>query len=106
MISKGVRRLPVVRFRELVGIVTSVDILKYFGTSKMFEYMATGRVDEAISMGVETIMTRDLLTVTPRTDIGEAAHLMVERGCGGLPVVEGDELVGIITERDMLELLA
>lgn len=105
MISKGVRRLPVVRFRELIGIVTSVDILRYFGTSKMFEYMATGKVDEAISMGVETIMTRDLLTVTPGTDIGEAARLMVERGCGGLPVVEGDELVGIITERNMLELL-
>jgi CBS domain-containing protein len=30
---------------------------------------------------------------------------MVERGCGGLPVVEGDELVGIITERDILGLL-
>lgn len=106
MISKGVRRLPVVRFLELVGIVTSVDILKYFGTSKMFEYMATSRVDEAMSMGVETIMTHDPLTVSPGTDIGEAAQLMVERGCGGLPVVDGDELVGIITERDMLELLA
>jgi len=105
MISRGVRRLPVVRFRELVGMVTSMDILKYFGTNKMFEYMATGRVDEAISRGVETIMTRDILTVAPETDIGEAARLMVDRGCGGLPVVEGDELVGIVTERDMLELL-
>ncbi|KUO41111.1 MAG: hypothetical protein AVW06_04685 [Hadesarchaea archaeon DG-33-1] len=106
MISRGVRRLPVVRFLELLGIVTSVDIMRYFGTSKMFGYMATGRVDEAISMGVETIMTRDLLTVAPETDVGEAARLMVDRGCGGLPVIERDELVGIVTERDMLELLA
>jgi len=106
MISKGVRRLPVVRFMELVGVITSVDILKYFGTSKMFEHMATGKIDEALSVGVETIMTRDLITVTPETDIGEAALLMVERGCGGLPVVEEDELVAIITEHDMLELLA
>lgn len=105
MVSKGVRRLPVVRYRELVGIITSVDILRYFGTSKMFEYMATGRVDEAMSLGVETIMTRNVLTVSPEMDVGEAAQLMVEKGCGGLPVVEGDELVGIITERDMLELL-
>jgi CBS domain-containing protein len=106
MISKGVRRLPVVRFMELIGIITSVDILKYFGTSKMFEHIATGKVDDALSMGVETIMTRDLITVTPETDIGEAALLMAERGCGGLPVVEDDELVAIITERDMLEMLA
>jgi len=105
MISRGVRRLPVVRDRELVGIVTSVDILRYFGTGEMFEHMAYGWVDEAMSVGVDTIMTRKVLTVTPQTDIGEAAALMVERGCGGLPVVEGDELVGIITERNMLELL-
>ena len=105
MVSLGVRRLPVVEARVLVGIITSVDILRYFGTGKMFEYMSTNRVDEAMSIGVEDIMTRDVLTTTPNTDVGEAARLMVERGCGGLPVVEGDELVGIITERDILGLL-
>ncbi len=105
MISRGVRRLPVVSDEKLIGIVTSVDILRYLGTSRMFGYMATGRIDEAMSIGIDTIMTRDVLTVTPETDIGEAAKLMVERGCGGLPVVENDKLVGIITERDMLELL-
>jgi CBS domain-containing protein len=105
MVSLGVRRLPVVEARALVGIITSVDILRYFGTSKMFEYMSTNRVDEAMSVGVEDTMTRDVLTTTPNTDVGEAARLMVEHGCGGLPVIEGDELVGIITERDILELL-
>ncbi len=105
MVSLGVRRLPVVEAHALVGIITSVDILRYFGTGKMFEYMSTNRVDEAMSVGVEDIMTRDVLTVAQNTDVGEAARLMVERGCGGLPVVEGDELVGIITERDILGLL-
>ncbi len=105
MISRGVRRLPVVRGRDLVGIITSVDILRYFGTSKVFEHIRSHRVDEAMSVGVEEIMTRDVLTVAPDTDMGEAAGLMRERGCGGLPVVDGDELVGIMTEHDMLELL-
>ncbi|MCJ7720548.1 MAG: CBS domain-containing protein [Candidatus Hadarchaeum sp.] len=105
MVSLGVRRLPVVEARVLVGMVTSVDILRYFGTGKMFEYMSTNRVDEVMSVGVEDIMTRDVLTVTQNTDVGEAARLMVERGCGGLPVVEEDELIGIITERDILGLL-
>ncbi len=105
MVSLGVRRLPVVEARVLVGMVTSVDILRYFGTGKMFEYMSTNRVDEAMSVGVEDIMTRNVLTVTQNTDVGEAARLMVERGCGGLPVVEEDELIGIITERDILGLL-
>ena len=105
MISRGIRRLPVVRERELVGIATSVDILRYFGTSKVFEHMLSQRLDEAMSVGVEEIMTRDVLTVTPETDLGEAAGLMHKRDCGCLPVIERDELEGIITERDMLELL-
>lgn len=105
MVSMGVRRLPVVEAKALVGIVTSVDILRYFGTNKMFEYMSTNRVDEAMSVGVDTIMTRDVVTVTSETDLGEAACLMVERSCGGLPVIDDDELVGIVTEHDLLGLL-
>ncbi|MDH5443178.1 MAG: CBS domain-containing protein [Candidatus Hadarchaeaceae archaeon] len=105
MISRGVRRLPVVRELELVGIVTSVDILRYFGTSKVFEHMISQRVDEAMSVGVEEIMTRDVLTVAPETDLGEATGLMRERECGCLPVIERGELKGIITEHDLLELL-
>jgi len=105
MISRGFRRLPVARGRELVGIVTSVDILRYFGASKVFEYMRSQRMDEAMAVGVQEIMTKDVLKVTPETDVGEAAGLMREKGCGGLPVVSGEELVGIITEHDLLRLL-
>lgn len=105
MVSRGFRRLPVVRGRELVGIVTSVDILRYFGTGKVFEYMRSQRMDEAMAVGVQEIMTKDVLKVAPETDVGEAAGLMREKGCGGLPVVSGDTLVGIITERDLLRLL-
>ncbi len=105
MISRGFRRLPVTRGRELTGIVTSVDILRYFGTSKVFEYMRSQRMDEAMAVNVQKIMTENVLKVTPETDVGEAAGLMREKGCGGLPVVSGNELVGMVTERDLLRLL-
>jgi CBS domain-containing protein len=105
MIAWGVRRLPVTRGRELVGIVTTVDILRYFGTSKVFEYMRSQKVDEILSVPVREIMTKDVIKVTPETDVGEVAALMRERGCGGIPVVSGNSLVGIITERDLLRLL-
>jgi len=105
MVSRGFRRLPVTRGRELIGIVTSVDILRYFGAGKFFEHMRSQRMDEAMAIGVQEIMTRDVLKVTPETDVGEAAGLMREKGCGGLPVVSREELVGIITEHDLLRLL-
>jgi CBS domain-containing protein len=105
MISKGVRRLPVTTGRKLEGIVTSVDLLRYFGTSKIFEEMPTGKIEEALSKPVSEIMTKEPVTIGPERDVGEAATLMVEKGCGGIPVVEEEKLVGIITEHDLLKLL-
>jgi CBS domain-containing protein len=58
-----------------------------------------------MSVGVEEIMTREVIRATPEMDVGEAAEIMRERGCGGLPVVSGEELVGIITEHDLMRLL-
>ncbi|KUO43194.1 MAG: hypothetical protein APU95_03545 [Hadesarchaea archaeon YNP_N21] len=105
MIARKVRRLPVVRDRELVGIVTTMDILKFFASGRIFDFMTSGEVDEAMSAGVNRVMTRQVVTIEPQADVGEAASLMVNKKFSGLPVLEADELVGIITERDLLELL-
>jgi CBS domain-containing protein len=51
-------------------------------------------------------MSRDLLTVGPRDPLGETAQRMVDRDVGAVLVMEGKELVGILTERDMLRAAA
>ena len=51
---------------------------------------------------VRDIMTTDPVTVTPDMTVTEAARLMVDRGIGALPVVEADELLGIVTEGDLI----
>lgn len=48
------------------------------------------------------IMTVDPVTVTPDTPVGDAAKLMVEKKIGALPVVEGEKLVGLVTEGDLI----
>ena len=49
------------------------------------------------------IMTPDPLTVTPDVPVTDAAHLMVEKHVGGLPVVDADgALVGLVTEGDLI----
>ena len=48
------------------------------------------------------IMTADPVTVTKDVAVTEAAKIMVERRVGALPVVDGDELVGIVTEGDLI----
>ncbi len=51
---------------------------------------------------VEACMTPDPITITPDSSVEEAARLMRGRKVGGLPVVQDSELVGIITETDIL----
>ncbi|AGB04609.1 inosine-5'-monophosphate dehydrogenase [Aciduliprofundum sp. MAR08-339] len=49
----------------------------------------------------ESLIIRDLHTITPDTTIEEAERLMRENKIAGLPVVENDKLVGILTNRDI-----
>ncbi len=105
MISEGFRRLPVVEDGTLVGVITSVDVLEYFGTSEMFDHMSSGNAEDAMHIEIEKLMTKNPVIVNPEDDVGETARKMKESGFGGLPVLEDEELVGIITERDIVEAL-
>lgn len=51
---------------------------------------------------VADLMRSDVPTVTRRDAIGTVARLLVERNLPGLPVVDGDEIVGIVTESDLI----
>jgi CBS domain-containing protein len=51
---------------------------------------------------VREVMTADPITTTPDTPLGQAAAIMLRRKVGCLPVVEGERLVGILTEADFV----
>ena len=54
-------------------------------------------------MKVEEIMTKDVITVSPKTPIHEAAELMIDHGVSGLPVVDdAGSVVGIVSEGDLI----
>jgi acetoin utilization protein AcuB len=52
-------------------------------------------------LAVGDVMTETVITVTPSDSIGHANQLMVEHDIRQLPVVEGRELVGVVTDRDI-----
>jgi CBS domain-containing protein len=100
-----IRRLPVVDRGRLVGIVTLGDVREaqpsHATTLSIYElnYLLS-------KLTVDKIMTRDPLTISPDATIREAAQVMLQHKIGGLPVMEGDRLVGIITESDIFRVLA
>lgn len=53
---------------------------------------------------VKDVMTSDPITVAPEVPLADAARIMLDRKIGCLPVVENDQLVGILTESDFVRL--
>ena len=106
MIKNGFRRLPLVSEGKLVGIVTVMDILRFFGSGKVFQHLQSGTIDQVLQTPVIETAVKDVVTVDRNVDVGEAAQLMWEKGIGALPVLENEKLIGIITERDFFKLIA
>jgi len=104
MRKHGIRRLPVVRDGQLVGIVTDRDVRQTWASPATA--LSTHEVLYLLEkVTVQQIMTPKVVTVAPETPLVEAARLLHERKIGGLPVVEGKTVVGILTETDLLEAL-
>ena len=99
-----VRRLPVLKNGKLVGIVTQGDIQEA-GPSDATSLSIWELNYLLARMTVKEIMTKDVITVSPETPIEEAALIMRRKKIGGLPVIEDDKLVGIITESDIFGVL-
>jgi acetoin utilization protein AcuB len=101
MLHRRIRHLPVVEGGRLVGIITDRDV-------------RTAQPSPATSLSIQemrylldrltvrAVMTRPVITVASREPIAEAVRLMLENRIGGLPVMDGERLVGILTAADVL----
>jgi CBS domain-containing membrane protein len=96
-----IRHLPVIDDGRIVGIVSQRDLFR----SALITALGFGRktTDTLIkTIKIKEIMTKKVVTISPEANIKDAARLMIDKKIGCLPVVEGDRLVGIVTETDML----
>jgi acetoin utilization protein AcuB len=94
----------VVEGKRLVGIVTDRDLRQAAPSSKS-PLTLSERQEFMDELKVLEVMSRKLITASPTTTIREAARVMVREKIGCLPVVDGNQLVGIVTQTDLLEML-
>ncbi len=104
MRENRIRRLPVLdRHGKLVGIVSEKDLLH--ASPSPATSLDIYELHYLLSkLTVKKVMTSPVVTVDEQTPLEEAARIMADNRIGGLPVVHGDELVGIITETDLFKI--
>lgn len=91
LMDNGIGSLAVVDGRELAGIFTERDLVR-----------ATAQGIDPHEGTVREWMTTAPDTIGPDVDVDEAAAWLLEMGYRHLPVMEGDELLGIVSIRDLL----
>jgi CBS domain-containing protein len=114
MLGNQISGLPVIDAAgKLVGILTEGDLLRRSETGTERQrprwlkiLMGPGRLaDEYVrthGRRVEEIMTRDLVSVTPDTPLDEVVALMERRRIKRVPVLDGDQPIGIVSRADLL----
>jgi CBS domain-containing protein len=105
MVEKSFRRLPLVSQGKLVGIVTAMDIVRFFGSGEVFQHLRSGTILQVLQTPALQTGTKKLIIIFPNANVDEAARTMKERKVGALLVVDDEKLVGILTERDFFKLV-
>lgn len=111
MIKKNFRRIPIADAgtKRLEGIISATDFVNLFGGGSKFGIVKGrygGNLAAAVNEEVEKIMERKVVTVDYTDSFEDAVEIMFEKKVGGCPVVNKDDVVvGIITERDVLNYL-
>lgn len=109
MEQRNIRHFPILEHRQgddsgerhgvLVGIVSDRDLRTVGGEHP------SARPAVSMASPVSDIMVRDVLTAHPLDPIEEAARVLREHRIGAMPVMDGDQLVGIVTGIDFLDAL-
>lgn len=102
MLQRQIRRLPVVAHDALVGIISDCDLrtaLSSLGVRLSVREMH----DQLDTLTVGEVMTRIVFAVSPDATVISAARRMLNCKIGALPVIEGAQVVGILTRSDILK---
>jgi CBS domain-containing protein/nucleotide-binding universal stress UspA family protein len=104
MLYRRIRHLPVVDDGRLVGIITDRDIRTVLPSPATS--FSVGEIRFLLDkLKVGEVMTRSVVTVAPHERLADAVRLMLDNKFGSLPVVDDGQLVGIVTDLDLLRAL-
>ena len=103
--KEHIRHIPVVKGKEIKGMLSYTDLLRISFADAVDE--SETDVDTVVynMFTIDQVMAKNLVTVTSTTTIKEVAEILAKKEFHALPVVDDDELVGIVTTTDLINYL-
>lgn len=102
-----IHHLPVVRYKEIVGIISKTDMLSFMkGTIDSNSYDRILNETRLNNYHVEEIMTKGMAKLTSTDRIDVALKVFKENLFHAIPIVDNNELVGILTTHDIITALS
>jgi acetoin utilization protein AcuB len=105
MQENNIRHLPILdEDNKLVGLITQRSLMQAVPDDlSQFSPFVVNYI--LAKLQAQNIMVRDVVTIGPDTTIEEAARIMADKKIGCLPVMQGEELVGIISDSDLFSIM-
>ena len=98
MINERLRRLPVLEKEKLIGIITISDILRELVKTKKIGI----EIDNIFKYKVKDIMNKNIISIEPWADVGDALEKILEKDVSGILVIHEDKLLGMVSRIDIL----
>lgn len=108
LVEHGISGLPVVDSAgQLVGIVSEADLIPIEARpDPRSQATPLGPTAGSTPRSVAEVMTRDVVVVTTQSEVAEAAKIMLSRDVKRVPVLSGRRVVGIVSRRDLVKVIA
>lgn len=100
-----IRHLPVLSRGRLVGILSQRDLFRA-AISSLLQLGRPAQQEWLARIPIRAVMSTSVVSIGATRSAADAVALMLERKIGCLPVLDGDTLVGLVSETDCLRLLA
>lgn len=100
-----IRHVPITAGKKILGMLSYTDLMRISFADAIGDDELDVDTTVYNMFSIEQVMAKDVVSVTSKTTIQEVAEFLSKKEFHALPVVENDELVGIVTTTDLITYL-